>query len=105
MNFAFSEEQEEFRETLRRFIDERSPLPSVHSRIEDTDGYDPELWKQMGEDLGLQGIHVPEEHGGQGFGLLELGIACEELGRALVPTPFFSSDRRWCSMTARAAGS
>jgi len=91
MNFAFSEEQEEFRETLRRFIDEHSPLSSVHSRLEARDGYDPDLWKQLGAALGLQGIHIPEEHGGQGFGFLELGIACEELGRALAPMPFFSS--------------
>ncbi|HJO22412.1 MAG: acyl-CoA dehydrogenase family protein [Myxococcota bacterium] len=91
MNFAFSEEQEEFRETLRRFVDEHSPLPSVHARLETREGYDPDLWQRIARELGLQGIHIPEEHGGQGFGLLELGIACEELGRALVPTPFFSS--------------
>jgi len=91
MNFAFSEEQEEFRHTLRRFVDDHSPLSSVHARLETSTGYDPALWKTMGAELGLQGIHVPETYGGQGFGFLELGIACEELGRALVPTPFFSS--------------
>jgi len=91
MNFAFSEEQEEFRQTLRRFVEEHSPLASVHARLEAREGYDPDLWKEMGATLGLQGIHIPENLGGQGFGFLELGIACEELGRALVPTPFFSS--------------
>lgn len=91
MNFAFSDEQEEFRQILRRFVEEQSPLPNVHARLETSEGYDPALWKTMGMELGLQGLHVPEDYGGQGFGLLELGIACEELGRALVPTPFFSS--------------
>ena len=34
---------------------------------------------------GLLGLHVPDEHGGQGYGLTELAVALEELGRALVP--------------------
>jgi len=91
MNFAFSEEQEEFRATLRRFLDERSPLSEVRRAMATREGYDPSLWKTMAAELGLQGLHLPEVYGGQGFGLLELGIAQEELGRALVPGPFFST--------------
>ena len=91
MNFAFSEEQEEFRETLRRFLEERTALADTLRLIESSEGYNEGLWKQMGEELGLQGIRLPERCGGQGFGFLELGIVCEELGRALVCTPFFSS--------------
>ena len=91
MNFAFSEEQEEFRETLRRFFEEKCPTTEVFRQIDAQSGHDPGLWKQMGQELGLQGVHLPEAHGGQGFGFLELGIVCEEMGRALVPSPFFSS--------------
>ena len=91
MNFDFSEEQEEFRGTLRRFFQERAPLSETFRLIESPEGFDADLWKQMGEELGLQGVHLPERCGGQGFGFLELGIVCEELGRALVCTPFFSS--------------
>jgi alkylation response protein AidB-like acyl-CoA dehydrogenase len=91
MNFAFSEEQEEFRETLRRFFAERSPVSEVFRWMETPEGFDRSLWKQMAEELGLPGVHLPEAHGGQGFGFLELGLVVEEMGRALVCAPFFSS--------------
>ena len=45
----------------------------------------------MGEELGLQGLHIPEEYGGQGFGFLELGIVFEEMGRAMQGGPYFST--------------
>jgi len=91
MNFAFSSEQEEFRETIARFFEERAPLTEVFQLMETASGHDPGLWKQMAEELGLQGVHVPEAYGGQGFGFLELGLVLEEMGRALVCSPFFSS--------------
>jgi alkylation response protein AidB-like acyl-CoA dehydrogenase len=52
------------------------------------EGFDRSLWKQLAAELGLQGIHLPESVGGQGFGFLELGIVLEEMGAAL---PFFAS--------------
>jgi alkylation response protein AidB-like acyl-CoA dehydrogenase len=91
MDFAFSSEQEEFRETLARFFEERAPVAEVFRLMETPEGYDPGLWKQMGEELGLQGVHVPEAFGGQGFGFLELGLVMEEMGRALLCSPYFSS--------------
>ncbi len=91
MDFAFSEEQDEFRSVLRRFFEENSDLQAVRRAFESSDGFDRGLWKQMAEELGLQGVHLPEAHGGQGFGFLELGIVLEEMGRALVPGPFLAS--------------
>ncbi len=91
MNFAFSEAQEEFRALLRRFLEERSPTPEVFRWMEAPEGYDPGLWKQMARELGLQGVHLPESVGGQGFGVLELGIVMEEAGRALLCAPYFST--------------
>jgi len=91
MNFAFSEEQEEFRDMLRRFLSEKSPTAEVFRLMETAEGYDPAVWKQMAEELGLQGIHIPESCGGQGFGFLELCIALEEMGRVLLCAPFFST--------------
>ncbi len=91
MNFAFSEEQEAFRETLRRFLEEKSPSAEVFRLMETAEGYDPAAWKQMAEELGLQGVHVPEAYGGQGFGFLELGIVLEEMGRVLFCAPYFST--------------
>ena len=91
MNFGLSEEQEEFQSTLRRFFEERCTLLDVRRTCESQYGYDSSLWKQMGEELGLQGVAIDETFGGQGFRAIELALVCEELGRALVPTPFFAS--------------
>ena len=91
MDFAFSDEQEEFRSTLRRFFEEKAPSAEVRRLMETSEGYDPGVWKQMAEELGLQGVHLPEEYGGQGFGFLELGIVLEEMGRVLFPSPFFAT--------------
>jgi len=91
MNFAFSDEQEEFRSVLRRFLEEKAPPSEVRRMLAAPAGFDPALWKQMAAELGLQGLHLPESVGGQGFGFLELGIVLEEMGRALLPSPFFAS--------------
>jgi alkylation response protein AidB-like acyl-CoA dehydrogenase len=91
VNFAFSEEQEELRRTVRQFLDAKSPETEVRRLMETTDGYDPAVWKQMGQELGLQGLAIPEEHGGQGYSFIELGIILEEMGRVLLCAPYFSS--------------
>jgi len=91
MNFAFSDEQEAFREEVRRFLAARSPMAEVRRAMEGPDGWDPALWRAMAGELGLAGLAVDEAHGGQGFGPLEVGIVQEELGRALACTPFFAT--------------
>ena len=91
MNFAFTEEQEELRRTLRRFMEEKSPSAEVRRLMDTTEGHDEVVWKQMAQELALQGIHIPEEYGGQGFTFVELGIVLEEMGRALLPSPFFAT--------------
>ncbi|MBW2393181.1 MAG: acyl-CoA dehydrogenase family protein, partial [Deltaproteobacteria bacterium] len=73
MDFAFSEEQDEFRAMLRRFFEEKASGIEVRRMAESAEGFDRALWKQMAQELGLQGVHLPEKHGGQGFGFLELG--------------------------------
>ena len=91
MNFAFSEEQEELRKSVRRFLDEKSPVTEVRRLMETSEGYDPAVWKQMGEQLGLQGLAIPEEFGGSGYGYVELGVVFEEMGRNLLCAPFFAT--------------
>jgi len=91
MNFAHSEEQEAFREGLRRFLAEASPPAEVRRTMATPEGVDRGLWKRMAEELGLQGLLIPEAEGGQGFGFLEVGIALEELGRALLCAPYLGS--------------
>ena len=91
MNFAFSEEQETLREFVRNFLEEKSAEAAVREQMETDDGFDPDVWQQMSEQMGLQRLIVPEEFGGQGFGYVELIVVLEEMGRALLCAPFFSS--------------
>src|SRR5438067_8461379 len=91
MNFAFSDEQEELRRTVRAFLEDKSPSAEVRRLMETTEGYDPSVWKQMGEQLGLQGLAIPEECGGSGYSYVELIVVLEEMGRALLCAPYFST--------------
>lgn len=91
MRFAFSDEQEELRRTVRRFLEDRSPTTEVRRWMEDPEGFDRSVWRQISADLGLPGVQIPEEYGGQGLGFPELGIVLEEMGRALYCAPYFSS--------------
>ncbi len=91
MNFAFSEEQEELRSIVRQFLEAKSPESAVREQMDTENGFDPEVWKQMAEQLGLQSLIVPEEFGGQGFGYVELIVVLEEMGRSLLCAPFFST--------------
>ncbi|WP_028923560.1 acyl-CoA dehydrogenase family protein [Pseudonocardia acaciae] len=91
MDLVFSPEQEELRRSLRRFLDERSPISAVRALMDDPLGYDPSVWRQMASQLGLQGLAIPEEYGGSGFGYVELTLVLEEMGRALLPGPFFAT--------------
>src|SRR3954469_1944744 len=91
VNFAFSEEQEELRRIVRAFLDDKSPESEVRRLMETEEGYDPAVWRQMGEQLGLQGLAIPEEYGGSGYTYVELVVIFEEMGRALLTAPYFSS--------------
>jgi alkylation response protein AidB-like acyl-CoA dehydrogenase len=91
VNLTLTEEQEELRASVRRFLADKSPSEAVRRWMDSAEGYDPQLWAQMAGQLGLQGLAVPEEFGGAGYGPVELGIVLEELGRAVVPAPFFST--------------
>jgi len=91
VNFAFSDEQEQLRDAVRRFLEAKSPSTEVRRLMDTTDGYDPAVWAQMANELGLQSLHIPEEFGGQGFTFVELAIVLEEMGRVLLCAPYFST--------------
>jgi alkylation response protein AidB-like acyl-CoA dehydrogenase len=91
VNLTLTEEQEELRASVRRFLADKAPSEAVRRWMDSEEGHDPTLWKQMAGQLGLQGLAIPEEHGGAGYGPVELGIVLEELGRAITPTPFFAT--------------
>jgi alkylation response protein AidB-like acyl-CoA dehydrogenase len=91
MNFAFSEEQEELRRITRQFLESKSPETAVREQMDTEAGFDKAVWSQMANELGLQSLIIPEEYGGQGFGYVELTVVLEEMGRALLCAPFFST--------------
>ena len=91
MNFGFTEEQDELRKMVKRFLDEKSPETEVRRLMATPEGYDPAVWRQMAEELALQGLGIPEQFGGQGYGPVELYIVFEEMGAALLCAPYFST--------------
>ena len=91
MNFAFTEEQDELRKSVRKFLEDKSPIASVRKLMESDVGFDEDVWKQATEQLGLAGLAIPENYGGLGYGAVELGIVLEEMGRSLFCGPYFSS--------------
>ena len=91
MQFAFTDEQEQLRFAVRRFLADKSPPTEVRRLMETESGYDAEVWRQLAGDLGLTAVHVPEACGGQGFSFAELAIIVEEMGRSLLCAPYFSS--------------
>ena len=97
MDFALDEDQVALQSVLREFLTDRSPEAAVRAQLEDTAGYDRNLWDLMAGQLGVCGMAIPEEYGGAGFSFLELGLVLEELGRSLTVSPFFAA----CVMAAQ----
>jgi len=91
LEFQFTEEQEQFREFVRRFFVDTTPTTEVRRIMETEAGFDAGVWRRLSEELSLTGLCIPEAYGGSGFGVTELGIAMEEMGRTLYPSPFFAS--------------
>ncbi|MFE9649238.1 acyl-CoA dehydrogenase family protein [Streptomyces sp. NPDC006365] len=91
MDLTFSEEQDELRKVVRSFLTKYSGEADVRRLAADPCGYDRAVWRRMGAELGLQGLAVPEEYGGSGFGYVDLGVVFEEAGRALLCAPYFAT--------------
>jgi len=89
MNFDFSDDQQAIKRTAKEMLAERFKLEKVRELAEAGE-YHEEAWTEMCE-LGWAGIFIDDKHGGQGLGLVELAILCEELGYALAPVPFLSN--------------
>jgi len=91
MNLGVSAEQRELRDSVRRFLAERAPLPRVRELMDSPDAMDAGVWRQAADQLGLQGIAIAEEYGGAGFSFAEQAIVLEELGGALYTGPYLAS--------------
>jgi alkylation response protein AidB-like acyl-CoA dehydrogenase len=89
MDFGFNDEQEEIKRTAHEFLSARFPPEKVRELAE-ARAYDDALWREICE-LGWPGIAIDEARGGQGLGMVELVILCEELGYACAPVPYLSN--------------
>lgn len=87
---APSPTQEELRAALRSFLGRRCDEPHVRRLMETETGHDPAVWRQLAE-LGVLGIDVPEELDGSGGSAGDLAVVLQELGRASVCVPYFST--------------
>jgi alkylation response protein AidB-like acyl-CoA dehydrogenase len=88
--FHWTAEHEEFRGVVRKLTESRAPLACAPAP-DSQEQKERELWRTWTDELGLPGLVIPEEHGGSGFARLELAIAAEELGRAVVGGPLLAS--------------
>ena len=88
MALGLSEEHRHLAETIRSWAQRNCPPEAVRAAADGQDSGSARYLESFGPSLaeqGVLGLHLPEEDGGQGFGLPELAVALEELGRALVP--------------------
>ncbi len=90
MDFSFTEEQDMLRISARDFLAKECPKARVREMAESERGYDPEIWHGMA-DLGWMGFVLSEEYGGMGASFTDLVILMEEMGRNILPGPFFST--------------
>ncbi len=97
MRFSFSDEQQQFRDIVNRFLNAKYSTVDARRLLETDRGFDDALWRDLTHDLGLPALVVPEEYGGQGFGWVEMGIVMEEMGRVLLCSPYYSSAVLACS--------
>lgn len=89
-NIGTTEEQIELMDVATNFCRDKSPIDKVRALMEDDLGYDPAVWKEIGE-LGWLAIAIPEAHDGVGLSMAEVVPIAEQMGRNLMSTPFGST--------------
>src|SRR5437773_9311809 len=90
MDFGFSQEQEMLRATARKFLENECASTFVRDRMAEPAGVTDDFWTKVAEQ-GWLGLVYPEEFGGSGLGFVDLIVLMEEMGRASMPGPFFST--------------
>ncbi|MGW7787254.1 acyl-CoA dehydrogenase family protein [Streptomyces tricolor] len=90
-DLLYSEEEEALRAAVRDLLTDHCAAADVLARGESDTPHDRALWKLLAEGMGLAGLLVPEEQGGQGATHREAAVVLEELGRAVAPVPFLTS--------------
>ncbi|MFI9822733.1 acyl-CoA dehydrogenase family protein [Streptomyces sp. NPDC052013] len=90
-DLLYSEEEEALRAAVRDLLTDHCDAASVIARVETDAPHDLSLWKALADGMGLAGLLVPEERGGQGATHREAAVVLEELGRAVAPVPYLTS--------------
>ena len=90
MPIAVNSEHNDLADSVRSFVARVAPSDVLHEALETPIPNPPPYWKAAAEQ-GLQGVHLSEAVGGQGFGILELAIVLAEFGYGAVPGPFVPS--------------
>jgi alkylation response protein AidB-like acyl-CoA dehydrogenase len=90
MDFGFNQEQELLRNTARKFLENECTSEFVRARMAEPAGVTDVFWAKLAEQ-GWTGLVYPEEFGGTGLGFVDLTVLMEEMGRAVMPGPFFST--------------
>src|SRR4051812_21384518 len=90
MGIGLTGEHEALADSVRAFTARHVTREVVRAAAEQEKEARPGHWQALA-DQGLLGLHVPERHGGQGFSLVELAVAVEEMGRAASPGPYVAS--------------
>ncbi|MEO6794067.1 MAG: acyl-CoA dehydrogenase [Mycobacterium sp.] len=87
MGIAVTDDHRELAEVARGFLTAQKARPAARELLDAADEGRPPFWGELAA-LGWLGLHIGEEFGGSGFGLPELAVVIEELGRAVAPGPF-----------------
>jgi 3-oxochol-4-en-24-oyl-CoA dehydrogenase len=90
MPIAITPEHEDLADSVRSLVARMVPSDVLHQALETPIAMPPPYWRPAA-DQGLQGVHLAESVGGQGFGILELAVVLAEFGRGAVPGPFVPS--------------
>ncbi|MFF4400339.1 acyl-CoA dehydrogenase family protein [Streptomyces sp. NPDC001480] len=91
MDTRLTAEQDEIRRTLRELLHKRCGAEELRAAVGSPAGHDPVLWTALADQLGLPGLALPEAYGGVGCPVTDLALACEEVGRALAPSPLLAT--------------
>lgn len=87
---VYAEEHDDLRSAVRALREKSADSAAIRNTIA-AGGYDTALWRRMSDELALPGLAISEPRGGSGFGVVELAVVLEEIGRANPPSPFLST--------------
>ncbi|MBR8146428.1 acyl-CoA dehydrogenase family protein [Burkholderia sp. AU19243] len=90
MDFGFTDEQQQFADALRRYLGEQYGFDARQAIVRSDAGVSDVQWSAFAE-LGLTALPVPDAHGGFGGGTVDMLVAMQELGRALVVEPYWAT--------------